>query len=719
MMKTRSTAWAALLVAPLVGCDGTVDPPADPPEPDTVPTEPVEVGLYPRHRLNSEEYRRSVLAVLGVEAPVVENFPEDPEASGFRNIGEALSVSPERVEYWLASAADVAARSVRGALATEQGERLRLEAEYAGWTDAIEGRPTTFEHLGSSWMAWWDASPRRLRFEVLEPGLYRFELLAYAPNGQQPRLALTVDGDELDTVEVVSSPNVSQLVSWEQELSGGAHELDARFVQGAPLPGDVPAPTAQNLTVPMVALDRVDLIGPLPAASPEPARSRLVACDPEARGVEVCATEILSEVALRAWRRPVTDGEVAGLVALVVDAVGEGLQFDDGLEYALQAVFASPHFLFRLETHAEEVVFSAVEHPRPDVADPLEAYEIASRLSYFVWSEPPDEALLACAASGALLDETSADCALSVQLDRLLSDPRSEVLVRQWVDQWLNLRELDHVHKVWTLFPWFNQEISDLMREELWSVSRELIMGDQPLADVLDQRWTWVDQRLAAYYGVSGPVGPVSTFQRVELDGVQRGGLLTMGGVLVLTSLEHRTSPTKRATWMLDTVLCTALSPPEFEVPRISREQTDAGLESALAQHDQPQCRSCHDVLDPLGLPLETYDASGRWRDSNPNGSPIIVDVQLPDGTPVQHPSELGPALKNNPDLDLCLVSKVAAYATGLDLASHTASERGAAEESLYQVMDVAGPAGMSYRDVVNALVVHPLFTHRPPRGAP
>jgi hypothetical protein len=715
---TLRSGFAALFAA----CGGVVDPPVDTPVVDPPEDDPPvagEVALYPRHRLNAEEYRRSVLAVLGVEAPVVESFPEDPEASGFRNIGTALSVSPERVEYWVASAADVAARSVRGNLAREGGALLRLEAEHAGWAEAIEGRPSTFEHLGSSWMAWWDAAPRRISFEITEAGSYRIDLLAYAPSGQRPQLALSLDGEALQTVEIVSDPDVSQLVSWEQELSPGAHEVVFVFVQGGPVPGHLPPPTAQNLTVPTLAIDRIDLTGPVSTGPGVPARSRLVACDPEVRGVEVCATEVLADVALRAWRRPVTEAEVGGLVALVVEAVSEGLQFEDGLVYALQAVFASPHFLFRLETHPEEVVFGEVEHPRPAAADPLEAYEVAARLSYYAWSAPPDEALLACAASGALLDPTSADCALGVQLDRMLADPRSEALTRQWIDQWLNLRELDHIHKVWLLFPWFNQEIADLMREELWWVARELIDGDQPLPDVLDQRWTWVDQRLAAYYGVQGPTGAARTFQRVELDGVQRGGLLTMGGVLALTSPEHRTSPTKRATWILDAVLCTAMSPPEFEVPRITPEQTNAGLESALAAHDQPLCRGCHDVLDPLGLPLEHFDATGRWRDTNPNGSEIVIDVQLPDGTPLGDALDLGAALKDDPDLDLCLVSKVAAYATGLDLGSHTASERRAAEEALYQVIDVAGPAGLSYRDVIDALVVHPLFTHRPPLEAP
>ncbi len=420
-------------------------------------------------------------------------------------------------------------------------------------------------------------------------------------------------------------------------------------------------------------------------------RGTVRTCALDAADPQPCARELLSRFARRAWRRPVAEAEVRRLLAFVSLAKQHGEGAEAGVKLALRAVLLSPHFLFR------------VEEERGPASHPLNDHELAARLSYFLWSSTPDDALLALAEAGRLREPA----VLEEQVRRMLADPKARALVDNFAGQWLYLRALDESRPDATLYPGFDDALRAAMRQETQLVFSEFLHGERPVRDLLDAPFTYVNDRLAAHYGLPRPGSPVP--QRLELSGQpQRMGLLGQGAILTVTSHSDRTSPVKRGLWVLEQLLCDAPPPPPPDVPSLPPPvNPNATLRERMEAHrSQPQCSGCHSLMDPIGFGMENYDAIGGWRVKEANGAPVDASGTLPDGRTFSGAGELRGLLKGEPKLSACVTEHLLTYALG----------RGMTEADACAVRDIARRAearGGRLRDFIHTLVQSEPFTHR------
>ncbi len=365
------------------------------------------------------------------------------------------------------------------------------------------------------------------------------------------------------------------------------------------------------------------------------------------------AREILALFATRAFRRPATEGEVERLLKLYDQAEKEGERFEHRVRLALSAVLVSPHFLFRVERDPPKA--------KPGTAYPIGEYELASRLSYFLWSTMPDEELFALAAKNELRKN------LAAQLQRMLKDPKSAAFVRNFAGQWLTLRKLDTVTPDAKTFPTFDAELRAAMRMETELFFEAILKEDRSILDLLDADFSFVNERLAKHYGIEGVTG--KEFRRVKLP-AHRGGILTQASILTLTSNPTRTSPVKRGKWVLDQIFNTPPPPPPPDVPELKEEKRLTGsLRQVMEMHRaNALCASCHQKMDPIGFAFENYDAIGAWRDRDGQAA-IDPSGTLPGGPSFQGPAELKTILKSKKELFArCLAEKMLTYALGRGL---------------------------------------------------
>jgi hypothetical protein len=702
MVRCLSIACLTLVALPF-GCTGGGETAVVDRESDEVTELPEAAPLRTRHRLNKDELRNAYRDLLHVRSEVVETIPLEAEAGGFRNIASELEISSLLVDKLAAAAIEVARAALADVRPTVEAAELHYEPEYQGWEEGYR-LPSQFQlPMGSPSWAWFSEVEQVLEIEARGGGAYKIAVNASRPgieHGGAASLEVTVDGQPVATLVVDRGPRDPKLFFIELELDSGTHDLGMRLTEGAhPAPagsfGDPAHPT-----VPAIAVDHVHLIGPLAEGvdglSP---REALVTCDPVDSSVADCGRQILMPLAERAWRRPVSEAEITEVVALVEQAVEAGLGFDAGLEYGIRRLLLSPHFVFKLELHDHTEEGEVIRAPHP-----WQAHELASRLSFFLWAAAPDEVLWDCANSGALLVADGGPCSLAVQAARMLEDPRSEALITGWAYQWLTLREMEDVFKQWSLFPGFTLAVSEDMIEETVHVMDDFVHGEQPLTDLAVMDWTWMNNRLAEYYGL--PLPGSDQLIPVTIDSEQRTSLITHGSLMSLTSGEHKTSPVKRAVWLLDTFLCTNVGPPPANVPDLDEEAALANPIGALAQHGSPGCRSCHDVLDPLGLALENYDAAGAWRDQHASGVPILVDFHTPDGRQLRGPQDIGPWIRDSEEFPRCLISKVGSYATGV--ANLHLTQPAALDELTTEIT----ADSLSFGSIAQHVVHHPLFHH-------
>jgi hypothetical protein len=330
----------------------------------------------------------------------------------------------------------------------------------------------------------------------------------------------------------------------------------------------------------------------------------------------------------RAWRRPVTEQELASKLNLVALAQKDGETFDGGIRLALEAILASPEFLFRIERDPRPAaVIQAAAATRP-TAHYVNDYELASRLSYYLWATMPDDELYKTAKSGKLRQPE----VLQAQVRRMLADPRSQNLVDNWAAQWLQLRNLGRTKPDPKRFPNVDDELLDAMRKETSLFVGEIVQKDRSILDFIDAPFTYVNGPLARHYGIKGVNG--EEFQRITLDGDKRGGVLTQASILTVSSYPTRTSPPVRGKWVLENLLGAAPPPPPDNVPALNDSNigTEVSMKERFAQHRRdPSCSPCHNVMDPIGFGLENYDAVGRWRDFD-GKFPIETTGQLPGG---------------------------------------------------------------------------------------
>jgi hypothetical protein len=594
------------------------------------------------HRLNRAEYRNAVRDLLDLDLDHSANLPPDDSGYGFDNIGDVLTVSPLHMEKYLANARRIA----RLAIGT-----LKPSAALERFTPP---RGTANDSL--------DALPLNERGGILIHRYFPFEadysILVRVrgnpgPGMPPPKLDLRVDGLRvklfdagIDTAEANQGTRNFQL---RLPFQAGAHEIGAAILtENAKLEGGPPRGPNNNPSTNGLFVDYVAIGGPYDPKGPgdTESRKRIFVCKSQE---DACARRILVSLARQAYRRPVTATDIDPLMKLFATGRTDGSSFDAGIEMALTGLLVSPDFLFR------------VEHSNGRVSD----LELASRLSFFLWSSIPDEQLLRIAESAKLHDPA----VLRQQTLRLLSDPKSQALLDNFAGQWLQLRNIAEWHPDPMKYPQFDDALRNAFERESSLFFENIVREDRSVLELIDADYTFVNERLARYYGIPGVHG--SYFRQVPLSGKERGGVLTQGGVLMVTSYPTRTSPVLRGKWILENILGAPPPPPPPNVPQLEEDAVGSAknLREQLEKHRaSAACASCHSRLDPLGFSLENFDGVGRYR-AEEGGSPIDASGSMTNGTTVTGPAGLKKVILDRKDEFVeVMAGKLLTYALGRGL---------------------------------------------------
>jgi hypothetical protein len=426
-------------------------------------------------------------------------------------------------------------------------------------------------------------------------------------------------------------------------------------------------------------------------AKPELA-ARIVSCEPAAPGDGACAEMIIQSFGLRAFRRPLDPGEVADLLGRYQAALALGDDHRGALQQVVATMLASPQFLYRIEFDPD---------PASTAVHPLSAHELASRLSYLIWSSMPDDELFELAGSGALLEIET----LSAQVERMLADAKSSMLIDSFAAQWLGARHLDLHEADPALFPAWNAELRLSMQQEMGAYFDEFLHGGRPYSEFLSADVNFVDPRLASVYGMAAP--SAAGLVRVENTADQRRGYLGLAGFLTYTSRKDRTAPSIRAKWVLDGLWCTVLEPPDdvivAELPPPAENQT---VRDVLAVHrTNPACAPCHDTMDPVGLGLENFDAIGAYRDFYLNGLPVDASGQMPGGETFSGFSDLVTLVADSEQFLPCAAQKLFVYGLGRSI--------GPSKSYVDQVVENWKKTGLGLNELLEQLVLNDVFRYR------
>jgi hypothetical protein len=604
---------------------------------------PHAAGYVPVQRLNRTEYASAVKDLLEVEIDANEYLPAEIEVDGFTNIAAALSVSPAFVEQYVDVASTVAHLAV--------GEpKPKVATAYfppptADQQAYVDGLPLgtrggmRFKHTFPA------DGEYRLTVTNLGVGLYPRALET------QHTLVVLVDRNEAFRADIGGPEDLALLdrggaparaqimdrfAAIPLKIKAGVHEVALTFIERSRAASDEQISTfTPSRSFSFTGAERVpgivggiDMIGPFESTglSRTASREKLFVCEPEVADRErPCAQQIAASLARRAFRRPVDQTDLDRLMPFYEEGRKGPGGFDEGVELMVTAVLASPDFLYRAIAPREGAAGDSYA---------LSALELASRLSFFLWSQGPDEELLGLAVSGDLVRPEILDA----QVKRLLGDPRADVLVTSFALGWLNVDDLDAVQPDKLLFPEFTDALRDDFAEEIKLFLRSVLLDDKNVQTLLTADYTFLNERLARHYGVPSVVGP--QFRRVVLDDAARHGLLGKGAVLLRTSYGDRTSPVLRGAWVLSKLMGTPPTPPPPGVE--TNLSTPEGVQpktvrARLEQHRaSATCKACHGVIDPYGLALENFTATGRWRDGDQEaGAPIDASTELPGGKPV------------------------------------------------------------------------------------
>jgi hypothetical protein len=622
--------------------DETVDTPPKDSGPVRTPVAPGKLqvaggdpGNVTLRRLNRTEYANTLYDLLGVRSETAREFPSDDVGHGFDNIADVLTMSPLLTEMYGKAANEVISKVFAQSTATPQVQHVEAETLVGTVGAALEDfwllfSNGTIEH-----------SPT-----VPAQGLYEVRVRAFCDQGgaEGCEMSLDVDGLAAETVTVTAVQSAPAVHSVQVELKGGVHSIGASFLNDF---YDAIAGVDRNLLV-----DWIEVEGPLGVEpGPNPLTARLLTCDPVTIGESECARHVLEEFTPRAWRRPTVDSEIDKLMDLYQVARAEDGDFLAGLGLALEGVLMSPHFLFRVELQAD---------PSPGDIVLLSPHELATRLSYFLWSTLPDPELRAAADDSSLLEAAT----LMAQVRRMLADEKSRALVDNFASQWLFLREFDEHQAEYALFPAFDETLKGAMRKETELMFARALDGTLSVEQLLTSDYTLANDRLRAFYGIGGGT---AEFAKVSLAGTNRTGLLGQAAIQTLTSYPARTSPVKRGKFILEQLLCSPPPPPPPGVEGLASEAMPTGtLRQRLEAHRaEPTCAGCHQLMDPLGFALENFDAIGAYRSDDSGGFPIDASGTLTDGTQVSGVADLAQALKNDPRYARCVTEKLFVYALG------------------------------------------------------
>jgi mono/diheme cytochrome c family protein len=592
------------------------------------------------HRLNRVEYKNAVRDLLALDVDVSSLLPADGSSEGFDNIAEALAVSPSLVQGYVSAAMKISRQAV--------GDRSAAASQivYAAPAGLAQDRHIDGLPLGTrGGMVFTHTFPLDAEYE--------FSVGGGGPGGGGGAATdFSIDGDRIQVqnlrkfrMPVSAGPHTISVAVLDRNRGAGVDDIYSDFRKDAAF---VPGGGVQNVTI----------LGPFngKGAGETPSRNRIFSCRPTTSAEEAaCARTILSTLARRAYRGPVSQAEIDLLMKFYQQGrTDEGGDFETGVQHGLARILVAPRFIFRVEEEPKTVAAGA----RYRISD----IELASRLSFFLWSTIPDDELLDVATKGRLRDSV----VLRAQVKRMLADPKSEAIIKNFAGQWLYLRELANVQ---TEAKNFDDNLRTAFQKETEMLFGAIVREDRNLVELLDADYTFVDERLARHYGIPDVRG--SHFRRVSLPvDSPRRGLLGSGGMLTITSVATRTSPVSRGKWILENLLGAPPPepPPGVEVnleadPKAEKPTT---LRQRLELHRRsPQCAGCHRLMDPIGFALENFDQVGTWRETEA-GQPIDSTGQLADGSPLKGIADLRKAVLSRSEAFMSTAArKMLTYALG------------------------------------------------------
>lgn len=660
-------------------------------------------GRVTARRLNRAEYNNTVRDLLGVNFRPAEDFPQDDSGYGFDNIGDVLSLSPVLMEKYLDAAEKIARAAVFGVEPLKPSlTRLRPP------TGKIISSTKPLFDYDVTGLSLPNALHMTHRFPADAEYTLRIYLGGVRPAGSEPvQIALWIDGQQVKTL-IFDPDTLAQFSDDRQDFGGKTVDFRSRIAAGdhwiavsiprlyeglppncgGPNPSKRPTPPppvfkppranipperlaalkkqfearlAEKVSVNTARISGIDLGGPYDQAKGASSESlkKIYACGHlDGNHLPECGRKIVSSLARRAYRRPATSEEVSKLIGLISLAVTKGDSFEEGIVQALQAMLVSPHFLFRIEQDRKPA--------RAEDVYQISQHDLASRLSYFLWSSMPDEELLRLADEQALRKPG----ALEAQVRRMLKDPKAQALAENFGGQWLELRKLESVKPDRERFPEFEEYLRMSMRRETEMFFENIVRQDRSVVDLIDGDYTFLNERLARFYKIPNVIGP--EFRQVSLAGnTERGGVLTQASVLTVSSYATRTSPVLRGKWILENILNAPPPPPPPDVPTLDEARIGSSmtLRRQLEEHRKnATCAACHARMDPLGFGLENFNAIGQWRTQD-GKFPVDSSGTLPDGRSFKGPQELKVILKGDRDaFARGLTEKLLTYALGRGL---------------------------------------------------
>jgi hypothetical protein len=633
-------------------------------------------GKYVVHRLNRVEYRNAIRDLLALDVDVSAVLPNDGGDFGFDNIAAALTTSPLHLDGYVTAAQRIST------LAVGDPQVHVTTAEYSINRDFTQRGHVDGLPLGTR-------GGRVVRHIFPADGEYRLfgrlvrgieEGYAGVEGNDQPNtFVITIDGEEVYSAQIGgpedhaaqaksmndARPIIDARMTAKVKVTAGPHDVGFTFRERPAQRQDVWVPSLRDsqeihFTGGLPKLKTVSIEGPydVTGVSMTPSRERLFVCRPNAAAEEAaCANRILSTFARRAYRRPVTPQDLEAPLSFYSSARESGGTFDAGIRAAVARVLVSPSFLYRIERDPATL--------RAGAARRVTDIELASRLSFFLWSSIPDDRLMTLATSGKLRQPG----VLAGEVKRMIADPRSDALVSNFTGQWLQLRNLESkVRPDILMFPDFDDNIRDAFRRETELLFAHIMREDRPALELLSADYTFVNERLARHYGISGVYG--NRFRQVKLTDPNRRGLLGHGSILSLTSVATRTSPVYRGKFVLSTFMNTPPPPPLPNVPTLEESNKDAAPQTVREQLERhrrnPACSGCHSVIDPPGFALENFNPVGQWRDKGDNGAAIDTQGVLADGAKVDGPAALRTAILSRPDaFATVLTERILTYALG------------------------------------------------------
>lgn len=646
---------------------------------------PLDAGRTPIRRLNRAEYGNSVRDLFDVALRPEAKLPPDEVGYGFDNIADVLALPPLLLEKYVALAEEIAAAALPGPELRTATTR-RFEAETL---------PTTLERYGNGdrFANLYSAGSVNLDLVLPRAGEYivRASLAADQAGPERAAFSFRAGRRELARGEVACDETTTEPHEWRGPLAAGAAHLSVAFLNDY-YQADAADPRQRDRNL---LVDWIEVEGPLDPFPPTASERRLFPCGGDHAHTRACAPPLLRRLASRAWRRPVSEPDVASLLALVDAALAAGDSLTDALRQALAAVLVSPRFLFRTELDAAP--------DDPTAHRPLEGFELAARLSYLVWSSVPDERLQGLAEQGLLGNPAI----VADEVSRLLRDPRAIALVENFAAQWLQLRMLQTAAPDPSEFPDFDEALREAMRLESELFVEAIVREGRPLAELLDADFTFLNERLAKHYGIGGVTG--ERMRRVRVVDPARRGLLGHASLLTLTSNPTRTSPVKRGKFVLERLLGAPPPPPPPGVgvldDSLQALQASTLRERLAAHRADPGCAGCHQKMDALGFALERFGPTGAWRDQD-GPHPIDDRATLPDGRELAGPADLRRVLLEDDSLTRSLAEKLLIYALG----------RGLRDDDLravHALVDRYRGASPSFERLLQDLVALAAFTTR------